>query len=423
MSKKTKIIIISVSILAVIALIVVIGFVVRNMMLNESVGSTWGDTYYAYLKEVKTSEDKIKYGFEQEMNNVSVEFVQADEDKNPVMVISYQKENNEYSNIYYADAEGMSFSKSDSPSSVEYLYNIESSEYGWYEHVKSDGMHTYQSIDNLTDSLIGNTTETLEVAFDEDSFVRNEENMNVSDFDKVFVEIDISNEGKFDVDFSSDDMDFRDTITNAVNDYRPDEELTTDEIKQNVTNRVEEINKVIDEQKKQEELEKAKLTNDNIESRIGDNLKWFSAAYLGSTYGWYYVYDYKDVTGKVSIPGVDEFMMVDEVVGAQSVDNMKKSLQQYMTTDVVNKLASDLNFDYGFEEYNGKLYWVSGGVGDGDVIDYDKAKVISSDGNTSKVLLENYNSIGNTIRQRITVTVIYENDKYMITDYSVENAY
>ena len=109
-------------------------------------------------------------------------------------------------------------------------------------------------------------------------------------------------------------------------------------------------------------------------------------------------------------------MMVDEVVGAQSVDNMKKSLQQYMTSDVVNKLASDSNFDYGFEEYNGKLYWVSGGVGDGDVIDYDKAKVISSDGNTSKVLLENYNSIGNTIRQRITVTVIYENDKYMITD-------
>ena len=43
MSKKTKIIIISVSILALIALFVVIGFVVRNMMLSESVGSAWGE--------------------------------------------------------------------------------------------------------------------------------------------------------------------------------------------------------------------------------------------------------------------------------------------------------------------------------------------------------------------------------------------
>ena len=425
MSKKVKIIIIVVSIIILIAIIAVAGyFISRNMKVNESIGSTWGDTYYAYLKGVKKSEDKTQYGLNSDTNNVTVEFIQAIEEKDPVMVMTYQKDASEYSNIYYINNSGsVEYSQYTVPNSVEYLYNIEDSKYSWYMHTTEEGIEKYQSVENITQVLLGEATETDEVSFEQDDFIRDETNMNLSEFDKLFIETETSNTGKTNIDFSSDDLNFKDTITNAVNGYKSDEELATDEMKETVTNRIEEINKIEEEQKRQEELEKAKLTTDNVDTRIGENLKWFSAAYLGSTYGWYYVYDYEDVTGKVSIPGVDQFMMVDEVVGAGSIENMKNSLAEYMTSDVVNRLASNSEFDYGFEEYNGKVYWVTGGVGDGDIIDYDKAEVISSDGTTSKILLENYNSIGNTKMEEITVTVTYENDKYMITDYEVEKMY
>ena len=243
--------------------------------------------------------------------------------------------------------------------------------------------------------------------------------MNVSDFDKVFVETGLSNNGKISLDLNSNDTDYRNSIENAVNGYKTDEELATDEIKQNVSLKVEEITKAEEEEKKQEEIEQAKLTNDNVATRIGDNLKWFTSAYLGTTYGWGDVYEYKDVTGEVSIPGQGQYMMTYELVGLNSINDLKTSLQAYMASDVISKLASNPVFDQYLEEYEGKVYWLSGGVGDGPEIDYDKAKVISSDGTTYKILLENYNVISNTKTEEITLTVNYQDEKYMITDYEV----
>ena len=109
------------------------------------------------------------------------------------MVMSYQKDNEEYSNIYYAnELGGVSFTQNYVTSSVEYLYNIEKSEYSWYLHQKFNDIQTYQSVDNITDGFSDNSIETDTVSFNQDSFIRNEENMNVSDFDKVFVETGLS---------------------------------------------------------------------------------------------------------------------------------------------------------------------------------------------------------------------------------------
>ena len=192
MSKETKTIIIVVSVVILVAIIAIVAhFVSNNAKLNESIGSTWGDTYYAYLKEIKTSEDKKKYGLEQDVNNVSLEFIQASEDKNPVMVMSYQKDNLEYTNIYYTDGNGVNYFQNSAPSSVEYLYNIEKSEYSWYLHVTSDTMQTYQSINNIVDGFSNDSLETDTISFNQDSFVRDESNMNVSYFDTVFAETGI----------------------------------------------------------------------------------------------------------------------------------------------------------------------------------------------------------------------------------------
>ena len=416
MSKKTKIIIIVISIILLIAILCVAGyFVIRNMKINESVGTTWGDTYYAYLKEIKMSDNKTEYGLDQDTNNVKIDFIQAVEEEDPVMEITYNKDGAEYSNIYYINDSKAVEKTEPIAGTIEYLYNIEKSNYSWYVHTKEENVEKYQTVNKI----INQDAENEEYSFEEKDLERNEANMNISEFDKIFITTDVEDSLKNEIDFSSDDLDFRDIVSNAVNGYKEDSELLTEELNQNITNRVEEIKNVEKELEEKEKLEKAKLTNENVQTRISNNLKWFKAGYLGSTYGWRGVYEYVDVSGKVKLPDVDEFMMVYEVKGATSIQGMKNELTKYMTSDVVNKLSQDPNFDAYLEEYKGKVYWITGGIGDGPIIDDTKAEVISSDGTTSKVVLEEYDGISNTKMEEITLTVKYENDQYMITDYDV----
>ena len=416
MSKKTKIIIIVISIVLLIAILCVAGyFIIRNMKINESVGTTWGDTYYAYLKEIKMSDNKTEYGLAKDTNNVKIDFIQAVEEKDPVMEIAYNKDGAEYSNIYYINDSGTVEKTTPIAGTIEYLYNIEKSNYSWYVHTKEENVEKYQTVNKI----INQDVEDEEYSFEEKDLERNESNMNISEFDKIFVTTGVEDNLKNEIDFNSDDLDFRDIVSNAVNSYKEDSEILTEELNQNITNRVEEIKNVEKELEEKEKLEKAKLTNENVQTRISNNLKWFKAGYLGSTYGWRGVYEYVDVSGKVKLPDVDEFMMVYEVKGATSIQGMKNELTKYMTSDVVNKLSQDPNFDAYLEEYKGKVYWTTGGIGDGPIIDDTKAEVISSDGITSKVVLEEYDGISNTKMQEITLTIKYENDQYMITNYEV----
>lgn len=416
MSKKNKIIIIVISIVLLIAILCVAGyFIIRNMKINESVGTTWGDTYYAYLKEIKMSDNKTEYGLAQDTNNVKIDFIQAVEEKDPVMEIAYNKDGAEYSNIYYINDSGTVEKTTPIAGTIEYLYNIEKSNYSWYVHTKEENVEKYQTVNKI----INQDVEDEEYSFEEKDLERNESNMNISEFDKIFVTTGVEDNLKNEIDFNSDDLDFRDIVSNAVNSYKEDSEILTEELNQNITNRVEEIKNVEKELEEKEKLEKAKLTNENVQTRISNNLKWFKAGYLGSTYGWRGVYEYVDVSGKVKLPDVDEFMMVYEVKGATSIQGMKNELTKYMTSDVVNKLSQDPNFDAYLEEYKGKVYWTTGGIGDGPIIDDTKAEVISSDGITSKVVLEEYDGISNTKMQEITLTIKYENDQYMITNYEV----
>ena len=108
-------------------------------------------------------------------------------------------------------------------------------------------------------------------------------------------------------------------------------------------------------------------------------------------------------------------------IPGQSINDLKTSLEPYMDSNVISKLSASPVFSQYLEEYNGKVYWLSGGVGDGPEIDYDRAKVISSDGTTSKVLLENYDVISNTKTEEITLTVNFQDGKYIITDYEVNS--
>lgn len=169
--------------------------------------------------------------------------------------------------------------------------------------------------------------------------------------------------------------------------------------------------------KNKDDVKNATLTNENVQEKIGEHLKWFSAAYDGEIYGWPRIYTYKNVTDKVNIPGVERSTYAElyELEGAKSKENMKNELAKYVDSSKFNKFEYFLSED--LKEYNGKVYWINGGVGDAPVLDVSTAKVLSSENGISKVKIAIDNPFED-IEQYVVVTVEYKNGKYLITDWS-----
>ena len=256
--------------------------------------------------------------------------------------------------------------------------------------------------------------------------------ISIPKFDTIFVK---ANTDLDKIDYKKDmkDKELKTALTEGANKYKTEDEIITDEIKAETTQKVTEV-----EQKKQEmetakaEKEKAeeeamKITAENIQTKIGEQLKYASCVYLGSYYGLPTVYKTNDVTGKVTIPGTSEEMMVYEVVGLKSIQSLKDQMATYMTSDAITKLRKSPSSSYteGLKEYNGKVYLVRGGIGDGPVVDTKKAKVLSSEKGITKVQLTDIDSLGDIVEATITLTVEYnkETGKYMITDCTINNKY
>ena len=162
-------------------------------------------------------------------------------------------------------------------------------------------------------------------------------------------------------------------------------------------------------------IKDATLTNENVQEKIGEHIKWFSAAYDGDIYGWPRIYKYKDVTDVVLIPGVerDSYAALYEIEGANSKENMRNELAKYVDSSKFYK------FDFFLTElieYDGKVYWANGGIGDGPTIDIQSAKVLSSENGVSKVRLTINHPFEET-DPHVILTVEYKDGKYLITDW------
>ena len=432
-SKKTKIVIAMIAILVIIASAVGGYFAYQYIEEKKPIEQEWADTYYNFIKgsdEENSSDTKIK-------NNSKIGFIDVAKIENPVMIVEYEKEEKTYTDIYYINDGKVNNVINLDADNVELLYDINTKQYDWYTHIETETNDTYRKIS--TQILRKDTEITTEDTATEENteytFIKGEEisvetvdgnKIAIPKFDTLFVETEVE-VGKVDYHVDMKDKELKTAIIEGVDKYKTEEEMITEQVKTEVTQKVTEVEnkqqemEIAKEEKAKKEEEEMKITAENIQTKIGEHLKWTALAYLGSDYGLPTVYKVNDVSGTVSIPGVDNsYMMTYEIVGLKSIQSLKNQIATYISSSAISKLNQSMwgSYTEGLKEYNGKVYLVRGGIGDGPSIDIKKAKVLSSEGEISKVQLTDINVLGDVVEATITLTVEYnkETGKYMITD-------
>ena len=244
-SKKGLIALIIILILIVIGVIVF--FTVKYFNNSKSVGTTWGDTYYAYLKEGIETEDESRqdiYGIYNGVDKATLEFVEVEEKENPVMLMTYNMDNKTYTNVYYInEVNEINTIPHNETTDIMFLYNIEEQEYGWYLNLENEDTDTYLSLKDI----VNNDYDDKEYIFEKAEENIEEENT-ISEFDETFINVEIGENKKVEVSLNKEDLNkIYDSFINLVNGWVSDEEKLTEEIKNEVNEQVQYIENAINQ--------------------------------------------------------------------------------------------------------------------------------------------------------------------------------
>ena len=104
MKSKKKIVIV-IGIILVICLLVC-GYLFKDKIFgnkSDKLKTTWGETYYLYLKDINENKLYDKAGLPSDVKDAKVSIFNVTDIKEPVMTISYNKEDNNYTNVYYIE--------------------------------------------------------------------------------------------------------------------------------------------------------------------------------------------------------------------------------------------------------------------------------------------------------------------------------
>ena len=444
-------------ILPIIILVVLVGagiggyFVYQIIQYNKPIETAWGQKYFEYIE---ANTDQGNRTFPKEVLDGSMSFIQLEDNSDPIMIARYTVPNSEEkrltmcfpnSNGNITSTAWVNTKEQGELGEIKLLYNIEQKQYKWY-YITEDSEGRKNCQDVLNQVKVGQKAselieENIDVTSNEEYKKLEDERLKkMYDFDKnvtnqkTFEETFIEPEGvetkKISFNSFINLKELKNNMREATSEYKSNNEIVTAEAKENVEKKVAEYE---EEQKRiaEEAARKAeamKITQSNVIEKVGEHLKYFAGCYLGRTYGIGTIYKLTDVTGKVNVPGTHpEYEMSYEVVGLSSISSLNDLFKKYISDDVVSRLknSGSGNITADLHDYNGKVYWVRGGIGDGPEINYKKAKVLSSEGDTSTIQLDNIDVLGNILTERITVTVKYDEatSTYKITNYSVKNMY
>lgn len=292
--KKSKLPIIIAITVVIILIIGTVGgyFGYQYIKENKTTGTEWGDTYYSYLKSVKEAdEEKIKSaGLSKDIKTAQVQFVQVKSEDNPKMILTYQKDNESYTNIYFiGEEQKVNVISYNNPTTVKLLYNREAKEYMWYLYSKEQDKNSYKSLEKIMKEIKSenNTEQNLdnqetkqeqeteaeasyaEYTFKDDELksnfeVADEEIPVISKFDEKFIETEIDDTNLLEINFEENNNKLRKELTETIRQYKTKSDLIeevktkTEEQEKILENKKEEIKIAKEEKAKKEDEEKAK---------------------------------------------------------------------------------------------------------------------------------------------------------------------
>ncbi len=241
------------------------GFFLYRYVGRTEIDESWGETYYLYLKDVNNNNKGEKAGIDRDSSNAKLNFYKINNVKEPVMVVSYQKNNINYSNVYYIENKKVNTIIYNEPTSIEYLYNIEKNEYDYYFHIEKDGKDYYQQIGEVLEDKKKQPEYSFEKEEKESAISNTGEEISVSKFDTIFVYLDIIKDKGIDYNTSLSSKELLQVIKDTISNYKDNLDIVDEEIKESVAKKVEEISSKLDtiknlliENEKKERLESIK---------------------------------------------------------------------------------------------------------------------------------------------------------------------
>lgn len=255
---KKKIIIIS-----SVVLLLIIG-IVAGIILTKSkpekpkkeitIKERWGQIYYEYLKDVGNQEDNA---LPENMTDAKINFYDIKDVENPVMTISYEVNDKDYTNIYYINDEKVDAIVYKEPTDIDLLYNIQNKDYNYYTETENNNARTYKTIKDQIKAKLSDTTEQnpVEYTFKEDEKDSvtdvNGKEISITKFDQTFIEIETEDDS---IDYNTNltEKALKKVINKTIDIYKEVEEILTENIKKSTQTKEEGIIK------KQEEMKTAK---------------------------------------------------------------------------------------------------------------------------------------------------------------------
>ena len=161
------------------------------------------DLAYTYkISTVDARKIKETFALADDKNANKNSFYEVKDVKQPVMVINYQKDKQDYSNVYYISDDKVNVIVYNQPSTVELLYNIENKKYDYYLHVKDKDTNRYktiaQQINDRINELKDSKTirpEEAEYSFKDDDVDKvtdvNGKEIILTKFDETFIKPDV----------------------------------------------------------------------------------------------------------------------------------------------------------------------------------------------------------------------------------------
>lgn len=237
----------------------------NNAKIKEKaeINSSWGNTYYVYLKNVKDTKKYDKAGLSDKIKKMKISFHEIENLKEPIMTITYEKDNENYINIYYINDNKVDVIVYEENTEMKYYYNTDTNSYGYYIKNEKNNTSNYISVKDQIEYQNNKENDLKTYTFTEqDKETVTDEfgnQLSVNKEDETFIEI-ITDEKEINYNFDLSDEELKKTINNTIDKYKTIEDIETKQVKENVANKIEEITTLKEniEKVKQENEQKAK---------------------------------------------------------------------------------------------------------------------------------------------------------------------